>query len=152
MRETEKDATTPYIQLHSSILCGDFRCAGFFNWFFISFETALFIFFPLFMQVAALCVSGLEKTVLTLTCPAGTIISVTSAFYGTPTVCPNVTAGTCNSATALTYVRNRCNGLSTCSVNASNSVFGDPVSFETMTKNAMLLIKVSLLFASAPVL
>ena len=65
-----------------------------------------------------------------LACNAGEVISVTSALYGRQTGssrCPGpIRTTNCASSNSLSVVRQRCDGKQTCSVPASNDVFGDP--------------------------
>ncbi|XP_035676191.1 mucin-5AC-like [Branchiostoma floridae] len=71
-----------------------------------------------------------EHQRLSISCPAGQQINIVSALYGrtTRTVCPSgpIRTTNCRSPNSLGRVRTSCQGKSSCSVRASNSVFGDP--------------------------
>ncbi|XP_078677908.1 uncharacterized protein LOC144914196 isoform X1 [Branchiostoma floridae x Branchiostoma belcheri] len=71
-----------------------------------------------------------EHQTLTISCPAGRQIRVVSALYGRTSrdFCPHsqIRTTSCQSTNSLTLVRTSCQGRSSCSVRASNSVFGDP--------------------------
>ncbi|XP_066284939.1 uncharacterized protein [Branchiostoma lanceolatum] len=82
-------------------------------------------------------VSGLRRLVrvcehqtLTIRCPAGRQINIVSALYGRTSrgYCSNgpIRTTSCRSSNSLARVRTSCQGKSSCSVRASNSVFGDP--------------------------
>uniref|UniRef100_A0A1I8FSQ9 SUEL-type lectin domain-containing protein n=1 Tax=Macrostomum lignano TaxID=282301 RepID=A0A1I8FSQ9_9PLAT len=65
-----------------------------------------------------------------LSCTSGSTIDVLSAFYGrtSGSVCKRgpIKTTKCRSGSANSAVRRICQGKSSCSVRASNSVFGDP--------------------------
>jgi hypothetical protein len=63
-----------------------------------------------------------------ISCDEGIIDKIVFASYGTPTgSCETGFAiGTCNSASSLDIVKQMCVGKNSCTVSASNSVFGDP--------------------------
>ncbi|XP_078597664.1 uncharacterized protein LOC144873843, partial [Branchiostoma floridae x Branchiostoma japonicum] len=71
-----------------------------------------------------------ENQRLSISCPAGQQINIVSALYGRTSraFCPSRSIRTtnCRSPNSLARVRTSCQGKSTCSVAASNSVFGDP--------------------------
>ncbi|XP_041463533.1 L-rhamnose-binding lectin CSL3-like [Lytechinus variegatus] len=72
-----------------------------------------------------------EGGTLTLSCSSGQIILVMDVFYGRKAgqeVCPNfhVFNQNCQAENSVGKVEAACNGKSSCSVDASNSVFGDP--------------------------
>jgi hypothetical protein len=69
-----------------------------------------------------------EGSTATVACPTGTQISeVAFASYGAPTgSCETLTNGTCHAAGTLSAVQAACIGKLSCSVNASNGLFGDP--------------------------
>ncbi|XP_019646140.1 PREDICTED: macrophage mannose receptor 1-like [Branchiostoma belcheri] len=71
-----------------------------------------------------------EHQTLTTSCPAGRQINIVSALYGRTSraVCPSsqIYTTNCRSPNSLVWVRGKCQGRSSCSVRASNSVFGDP--------------------------
>ena len=77
----------------------------------------------------ATCGVADENQTLTLTCPAGrTILSIAFASYGTPTgMCGGFATSSCNSTTSVSVVTAACVGRNSCSVAATNGVFGDPV-------------------------
>ncbi|KAJ8044936.1 Rhamnose-binding lectin [Holothuria leucospilota] len=73
-----------------------------------------------------------EGSTLSLTCPSNTRLNIITANYGRNAgrdVCPHrhirVTSG-CNASSSLGKVRAACQGRQSCSIRASNSVFGDP--------------------------
>lgn len=70
-----------------------------------------------------------DKT-LNINCNSGDEIYIRSSFYGrrSKTICGNhdVPVGGCSASSALQVVAERCNGKQTCSIRASNDVFGDP--------------------------
>ncbi|KAI8513759.1 carbohydrate binding [Branchiostoma belcheri] len=71
-----------------------------------------------------------EHQTLTISCPAGRQINIVSALYGRTSrgFCPSsqIRTTSCRSPNSLVWVRGSCQGRSSCSVRASNSVFGDP--------------------------
>ncbi|CAH1244449.1 PKD1 [Branchiostoma lanceolatum] len=71
-----------------------------------------------------------ERGSLSIHCPAGRQINIVSALYGRTTWahCSRGSNGItdCRSTNSLALVRSRCHGRSSCSLAASNSVFGDP--------------------------
>ncbi|XP_035671506.1 uncharacterized protein LOC118412625 isoform X9 [Branchiostoma floridae] len=90
-----------------------------------------------YLEVSSTCIPGpsgtrrvCENQRLSISCPAGQQINIVSALYGRTTraVCPSgpIRTTNCRSSTSLARVRTSCQGKSTCSVSASNSVFGDP--------------------------
>eukprot|EP00058_Branchiostoma_floridae_P013250 XP_002598738.1 hypothetical protein BRAFLDRAFT_95854 [Branchiostoma floridae] len=89
-----------------------------------------------YLEVSSTCIrpSGprrvCEHQRLSINCPAGQQINIVSALYGrtTRTVCPSgpIRTTNCRSPDSLARVRTSCHGKSSCSVAASNSVFGDP--------------------------
>ena len=74
------------------------------------------------------CASADEDQGATLACPEGQIIdSVVFASYGTPTgECGSYVTGDCHAAGSETAVTSACVGRRSCTLTASNSVFGDP--------------------------
>jgi hypothetical protein len=74
------------------------------------------------------CGSATEGNNMTVSCPAGQIItSVDFASYGTPTgACGGYTPSSCHSGTSLAQVRTACLDKNSCTVSATNGVFGDP--------------------------
>jgi hypothetical protein len=76
-----------------------------------------------------ICSTAPENGSITLTCPAGQKMSALDfASYGTPNgTCGAFTIdGTCNATTSTMDVSTPCLGQSSCTVSASNGVFGDP--------------------------
>ena len=76
----------------------------------------------------ATCGAVDENGTLTLSCPAGRkILSIAFASYGTPAgMCGGYTLGTCHATNSSTIVGAACIGQNSCSVAATNGVFGDP--------------------------
>ncbi|MCU0663807.1 MAG: carbohydrate-binding protein [Myxococcota bacterium] len=77
------------------------------------------------------CVEAAENKTVALSCPTGkTIASVSFASYGLPTgACPGGFAtSSCHAASSLEKVKASCLNKASCSVVASNAVFGDPCS------------------------
>ncbi len=74
------------------------------------------------------CSTAAENANITLTCPTGQkIISLDFASYGTPNgSCGAFTVSACNATTSTMDVSTPCLGFNTCTVSASNGVFGDP--------------------------
>ncbi|CAH1253114.1 PKD1L3 [Branchiostoma lanceolatum] len=74
-------------------------------------------------------VCGRDET-LSIQCPARQQINIVSALYGRTTRdhCSNgpIYTTSCRSLNSLALVRSGCQGMSSCSVVASHSVFGDP--------------------------
>ncbi|XP_071848673.1 adhesion G-protein coupled receptor G2-like isoform X1 [Apostichopus japonicus] len=71
-----------------------------------------------------------EHKILTVTCDAGEVIHIHDALYGrmSDTNCTsrNPPAGGCKAEHSLSNVTEMCENLTSCSVHASNDVFGDP--------------------------
>ncbi|XP_035676915.1 latrophilin Cirl-like isoform X1 [Branchiostoma floridae] len=71
-----------------------------------------------------------EHQTLTISCPAGRQIRILSALYGRTSqdFCPHsqIRTTSCRSENSMAQVRASCQGQSSCSVAASNSVFEDP--------------------------
>ena len=79
--------------------------------------------------VAQACGTAPENGSITLTCPAGSIMSgFTYASYGTPTgTCPGpFTNGACNGTNSLSVVDSLCSNLNSCTFTANNATFTDP--------------------------
>lgn len=76
------------------------------------------------------CGQASEGSNLSLSCPSGQVIGgITFASYGTPTgSCPKFATGSCHASTSKSKVESLCLNKQSCSVSASNSVFGDPCS------------------------
>ncbi|OQR84357.1 hypothetical protein ACHHYP_13493 [Achlya hypogyna] len=71
-----------------------------------------------------------EGSSLTLACPPGKKLgSIVFASYGTPTGnLLSFQTGACDAPTSLEVVANTCIGQATCTLSATNGVFGDPCS------------------------
>jgi len=70
-----------------------------------------------------------ENAPAVLTCPPGTGVftKVVFASFGTPTgTCGNFQVGSCNAANSTAIVQAACIGKSTCSIDVSDTLFGDP--------------------------
>nr|5H4S_A Chain A, L-rhamnose-binding lectin [Toxopneustes pileolus] len=71
-----------------------------------------------------------EGKSLDLECPEGYIISVNYANYGrnSPGICPHKSSNAppCSASSSLRIINEHCDGRSSCSVHATNDVFGDP--------------------------
>ena len=65
---------------------------------------------------------------LSLTCPDTSVVTgIVYASYGTPTgSCGNYMTSNCDSTTSVSEVEAACIGNNSCTVNATNAVFGDP--------------------------
>lgn len=74
------------------------------------------------------CGTAREESQATVSCPQGQVISdIRFASYGTPTgSCGSFSKSSCHAANSISIVKSRCVGKASCSVDASNSVFGDP--------------------------
>ncbi|XP_078607085.1 uncharacterized protein LOC144879470 [Branchiostoma floridae x Branchiostoma japonicum] len=75
-----------------------------------------------------------EGTTLQLSCPAGETLEIDDANYGRTTTANSCRCWIkcnqgCQSANSLSIVRSACQGLQECTVEANNSVFGDPCPF-----------------------
>jgi hypothetical protein len=69
-----------------------------------------------------------ENSTASLSCPSGqTIKGISFASYGTPTgSCPSFATSACHASTSKSKVEAACLNKSSCSVGASNALFGDP--------------------------
>ena len=76
----------------------------------------------------ATCAAVDEGQPLTLSCPAGRkILSIAFASYGTPAgTCGGYSTGACHATNSTSIVGAACIGQNSCTVNATNGVFGDP--------------------------
>jgi hypothetical protein len=76
------------------------------------------------------CGTAAEKTVLTLSAPAGMVFSkVDFASYGNSSgPCPDFVLGSCHAATSQSVVEGFLLGNNSATINASNTIFGDPCS------------------------
>ncbi len=81
-------------------------------------------------RTQARCATANEGGAATLSCPAGKVItSVSFASYGTPAgSCGSFSTGSCHAASSASVVNNACLNKASCTVNATNPVFGDPCS------------------------
>jgi hypothetical protein len=77
---------------------------------------------------AGQCAQGNEGSTAALSCPSGQVIkSIAFASYGTPTgSCPNFVASSCHASSSKSVVEAACLNKQSCTVGASNGVFGDP--------------------------
>ncbi|MDF1758841.1 MAG: hypothetical protein P1U74_11205 [Legionellaceae bacterium] len=67
-----------------------------------------------------------EGQIASITCPT-TLTSIDFASYGTPTgTCGSYAISACNAATSVAVVTANCLSNNSCTVSASNVVFGDP--------------------------
>lgn len=75
-----------------------------------------------------LCGTAGEDGTISLTAPVGTVFTaVEFASYGTPNgTCGNFTLGGCHATNSVTLVAAAFVGLNSGSIQARNSVFGDP--------------------------
>jgi galactose binding lectin-like protein len=75
-----------------------------------------------------LCAQAGEGETAILAAPSGEVITrIDFASYGTPGgFCSSYFAGSCDAATSRAIVEDECLGKTTCSVVASNNIFGDP--------------------------
>ncbi len=74
-----------------------------------------------------ICNTVAENGNLTLTATSGTITAIAFASYGTPTgSCGSFATSSCNASTSVSVVQAACVGNKTCTVAATNGVFGDP--------------------------
>ncbi|XP_072178337.1 L-rhamnose-binding lectin CSL3-like [Diadema setosum] len=89
-----------------------------------------------YLEVMYTCASWTQERVcehstLNLSCPSGQTIIIGDALYGRTTgasVCPSSSIRTenCRASSSLFRVKNSCEGRNSCSVAATNGVFGDP--------------------------
>ena len=80
-------------------------------------------------NVSKVCAQAAENKIASISCPLHyAISSVIFASYGTPNgTCSNYTLSSCSAPTSVSVVRNLCLGGQTCSLNATNVLFGiDP--------------------------
>jgi len=79
-------------------------------------------------QSPSVCVTNIpENSLATFTCSSGVIQVVKFASFGLPNgSCGSFTTGTCNAGSSAYIVEANCIGMSSCSFNASDTVFGDP--------------------------
>lgn len=77
-------------------------------------------------NATAICVVGLQKSVLNLTCSTGVIGNIIFASYGNATSgsCPNYVAGACQYSTTSAIVASSCLGMSNCSFIVNGTTFG----------------------------
>lgn len=71
-----------------------------------------------------------EHSTLTLSCQSGYLLKIHSANYGRDnwSTCPHpkIQTNKCAASTSLLIVKQSCEGKQSCSVRASNYIFGDP--------------------------
>uniref|UniRef100_H2Y6S7 SUEL-type lectin domain-containing protein n=1 Tax=Ciona savignyi TaxID=51511 RepID=H2Y6S7_CIOSA len=88
-----------------------------------------------YIQVKYECIALTTRTICEreegdISCPSGYVINIQKAFYGrTDTAaCPggNVFTTSCSSSGSHAIITDACQGQQSCSLSASNSVFGDP--------------------------
>jgi hypothetical protein len=79
-------------------------------------------------NTGTICATAAEGSSLTLTAPAGTVITaINFASYGTPNgSCGNFTLGGCNASNSLSIVQSLALNKNSVTIAASNGVFGDP--------------------------
>uniref|UniRef100_F6YER6 SUEL-type lectin domain-containing protein n=2 Tax=Ciona intestinalis TaxID=7719 RepID=F6YER6_CIOIN len=92
---------------------------------FCSFLLCIALLNPVSARYLSICEGG--RT--TVTCLPGYVIDIREAFYGRDNqhTCPSGTihTTTCRASTSETLIRGKCQGRNSCSLLASNSVFGD---------------------------
>ncbi|XP_077977208.1 L-rhamnose-binding lectin CSL3-like isoform X2 [Glandiceps talaboti] len=107
----------------SNSVFGD-PCSGTFK-----YLTVTYVCLPLVEETDLVC----EHDTISMSCDGGDVLSIRSASYGRhdATTCPSpfMLTTTCEATNSLTLVQQACNGKSSCSVKASNTVFGDPCIF-----------------------
>ncbi|XP_054752529.2 rhamnose-binding lectin-like [Lytechinus pictus] len=87
-----------------------------------------------YLEVGYTCarrVRACERNAVQIVCPSGQKIEILDALYGRMEggdVCPHlfVFNQNCRASSSMRIVKDRCNGLTTCTVAASNSIFGQP--------------------------
>lgn len=86
------------------------------------------VFFSINLQAQTICGTAGEGGTVTLTAPAGNIItSIDFASYGTPNgSCGSFTIGGCHAANSVAICEAVFVGNNSASIGANNSVFGDP--------------------------
>jgi hypothetical protein len=74
------------------------------------------------------CVQATEGSAISLSCPSGQVIgSINFASYGTPNgSCPSFSTSSCHASTSKSKVESSCLNKQSCTVSATNGVFGDP--------------------------
>jgi len=79
-------------------------------------------------QSPSVCVTNIaENSLATLSCNSGVIQVVKFASFGVPNgSCGSFTTGSCNAGSSSYIVESNCLGKSSCSFNASDTIFGDP--------------------------
>lgn len=79
---------------------------------------------------SVVCASVDEGQTVALACPTGeTVGAITFASYGTPNgTCGAFTRSTCDATNTVSIMSAACVGQQSCSVDATNTVFGDPCS------------------------
>ena len=88
-----------------------------------------------YLEVKYQCTQAIQATICEhyrepLSCPCGRKINVLEASYGRRDrhTCPHprIQTTNCHAANSISTVKSKCNNKSSCSLFASNSVFGDP--------------------------
>ena len=73
------------------------------------------------------CGVAAEGQSTTLSCASGTISKLVFASYGRPHgTCGAYMLGTCDASSSRSVVESRCLGKASCSISATNGLFGDP--------------------------
>jgi hypothetical protein len=74
------------------------------------------------------CSQATEGSSVSLSCPSGRVIgSIQFASYGTPNgSCPSFSTSSCHASSSKSKVEASCLNRQSCSVSATNGVFGDP--------------------------
>lgn len=100
--------------------------------------------------LADICAKANENQPATLNCGAGKIIqSISFASYGNPlaNTCGSYAIRSCNASSSKSVAQSACVGKQSCSINASNGVFGDPC----LGVNKVLALQAVCVAAPAPV-
>lgn len=84
--------------------------------------------FPLEDFEGNVCAQATEGGFITITAPGNSTFSeISFASYGSPGgSCGNYSTSGCHASNSLSIVQNQCLGQNTCTIQANNSVFGDP--------------------------
>lgn len=84
--------------------------------------------FPLESYEGSVCGQASEEGFITLTAPGNSAFNeIAFASYGTPGgSCGNYTLSGCHAPNSMAIVQSQCLGQNTCTIQASNLVFGDP--------------------------
>lgn len=92
------------------------------------FFTLIILLVSVYSNAQVLCGTADEGGIVTLTAPAGNIItSIEFASYGTPNgTCGSFTIGSCDAINSTSICSSAFVGVNSASINATNGVFGDP--------------------------